>query len=128
MTNFLIDEPFVSHSGRRLPFKIDADALTDADLTTVARLVARRLAFSTVLFIPRGGQRLANALLPYVTPGSLVTLIVDDVLTTGASMEELRDVLLAADRAVKVLGFVLFARGPCPSWVTPFFTLHEVWR
>lgn len=41
----------------------------------------------------------------------------DDVLTTGAmtSMEEARH--------GEAIGFVLFARGQCPSWVTPLFTM-----
>jgi adenine/guanine phosphoribosyltransferase-like PRPP-binding protein len=49
-------------------------------------------------------------------------LIVDDVWTTGGSMEEHR-----AGR--DAIGAVLFARGPVADWVTPLFTLNELaWK
>lgn len=64
--------------------------------------------------MPRGGLRLAEALKLYVTEGAL--LIVDDVLTTGASMEEFRN-------GREALGAVIFARGHCPSWVVPLFQM-----
>ena len=42
-------------------------------------------------------------------------LIVDDVFTTGASMEALHT---PGD-----IGAVVFARGLCPSWITPLFQM-----
>lgn len=103
------------HSGQVSDFKIDCDVLSDADLETLARLIAERCGpFGAVEGVPRGGLRLASALMPHATTGRL--LIVDDVLTTGASMEQQR-----AER--DAIGAVIFARGPCPSWVTPLFTL-----
>jgi hypothetical protein len=47
-------------------------------------------------------------------------LIVDDVLTTGASMEAARAKLWPGSLP---LGVVIFARGPCPDWVWPIFRL-----
>ena len=114
---------FTAHSGDVLPFKIDCDALTDADLATLAAEFARRsVRFSGVRGIPRGGIRFAAALARYATRSPLdPPLIVDDVLTTGTSMEMIHD--LAPPNAI---GVVIFARGPCPSWVTPLFQLSEI--
>lgn len=103
---------FTLHSGRASWMKIDCDALTDDDIATLARAAAAVVGeFGTVEGVPSGGLRLAAALEAYVTPGGPL-LVVDDVLTTGGSMEEHR-----AGRDAK--GFVVFARGDCPGWVTP---------
>ena len=103
---------FTSNSGRFLPWKIECDDLTLKDWACAARLVMDQFGFGQVEGVPRGGLLFAEALKPYVTGGHL--LIVDDVLTTGASMEAQRDGRTA-------LGVVLFARGVCPGWVTPIF-------
>ena len=107
---------FTLHSGGRSPFKIDCDALSSDDLCALAALVAKTIQFGMVEGVPRGGLRFAWILQNYLTDGPL--LIVDDVLTTGTSMEEYRN-----DR--EAIGVVLFARGPCPKWVTPVFSLGE---
>lgn len=121
MTLF-VDTAFISHAGQELTFKIDCDALTDDDLKTVAARIATRYIFNEVHGIPRGGMRLAKALERYMTEqGSL--LIVDDVLTTGTSMEAARTRL--STRRTDITGIVLFARGPCPEWVKPVFVLSE---
>ena len=110
---------FTAHSGAVLSYKIDCDALGDEDIAAFAALIASRFAFGGVTGIPRGGLRLAKALEPYITHGP--QLIVDDVLTTGGRM--------AAERvATTDRGVVLFARGPCPPWVTPVFVLSERFR
>jgi orotate phosphoribosyltransferase len=116
MTLF-VDGEFTSHSGQRLPYKIECDALTPADLDTLAADVARRFRFSSVHGVPRGGIRFAYALRRYATGSSLdPILIVDDVLTTGTSMEAVRQGM-----GGNVFGVVIFARGPCPDWITPLF-------
>lgn len=107
---------FILHSGNRTPVKIDCDALTDDDLVTVAFMIARLqpLPFGTVEGVPTGGLRLAKALQEYCTPGAGL-LIVDDVYTTGASMETQR-----AGRPA--LGAVIFSRNDLvPAWITPLF-------
>ena len=132
-TLFTLGE-FTSHSGLTLPFKIDCDALTDADLACLADVIANRHAFSRAVGVPRGGLRLAVALQPYINPRLTSIMIVDDVLTTGKSMEDTRNELyaengrrMAAGEKVSslmgraIFGLVIFARGPCPAWVTPLF-------
>lgn len=106
---------FVLHAGSRSDWKFECDALTAEDVDTIAYLFAGLLPpFGEVEGVPRGGLRLADAVRPYSTDGPL--LVVDDVLTTGASMEEHR-----AGR--EALGAVVLLRGLwCPRWVTPLLT------
>ncbi len=122
MTLF-VNEPFVARSGSVLDWKIDCDALTDSDLATLAQQVAGWLSFSCVVGVPRGGLRFAAALELYLKlcPHPTV-LIVDDVLTTGQSMEKMK----ARFPAYFVIGVVIFARGMCPGWVKPIFQLGLV--
>lgn len=104
------------HSGAKTNWKIECDALSDSEIDTLALMLSEILpAFGSVEGVPRGGDRLAKAMLRYCTTGPL--LIVDDVLTTGNSM--------AAHRAFRkrTIGAVLFARGQCPPWVVPLFQL-----
>jgi orotate phosphoribosyltransferase len=114
-----IDNEFTGHAGSTLKFKIECDALTHEDIEAIAAIIARTHTFSKVHGVPRGGLRLAQALEKYVSPDGL-TLIVDDVLTSGMSMEEARK-----DCKDEILGIVIFARGPCPEWVKPVFQLSE---
>lgn len=111
---------FTLHSGRQASWKIDCDALSDADLEALAAIAVRGLPmFGWVEGIPLGGSRFADALRRYATEGCTRILIVDDVFTTGASMEFHR-----AGRR-HCLGLVIFARGECPEWVWPMFRLGE---
>lgn len=112
-----INQPFTAHSGGVLPFKIDCDTLTDDDLATLASAVAAKFKFSTVIGVPRGGLLFADALLPYCVPGYGL-LVVDDVLTTGRSMEEYRQ--------PGAQGVVIFARGVPPEWIAPMFSFWKV--
>lgn len=108
---------FRSHSGQNLSWKIECDALTDADIRCLALQTVKMIGGTyAVIGVPSGGLRFAKALKKLMHM-SVDLLIVDDVLTTGASMEEQR-----ADRKAK--GIVIFARGPCPDWVTPIFQCH----
>lgn len=107
---------FVSSAGHSLPWKVECDALTIDDWRAIAALIGSKLRFATVEGVPSGGNELAWRLKEYVTPGAGIPIIVDDVLTTGASMERQRANRLA-------VGVVLFARGPCPGWVYPIWQL-----
>jgi orotate phosphoribosyltransferase len=111
---------FHLHSGSQSFFKIDCDALTDNDIKTLAFIIQKEFRFSEVIGVPKGGIRLAEELEQYKKVyGPL--LIVDDVLTTGWSMEEERK-----KHPNKIItGVVIFARGFCPDWVYPLFSMCE---
>lgn len=118
---------FVSHSGLNLSWKIDADALTDHDLSVLAVKVAQKFKFSRAIGIPRGGLRFAAELDRYASRSlnpKAVLLIADDVLTTGSSMEQMRAGAIG-DGYTNVIGVVIFARIQCPSWIYPIFTLSS---
>ncbi len=113
---------FVLSTGQRSPWKIDCDWLTDGDLDCIAHLIAELIpVFGYVEGVPRGGIRLAQRLTKYCEAGVDRLLIVDDVFTTGASIERHR-----AGR--DAYGAVIFARGECPAWVVPLFELTHVSR
>jgi orotate phosphoribosyltransferase len=115
-------EGFTLHSGSRSPFLMNCDALTVADWEALAAYVVHimRIEFSMVVGVPRGGLRFAEALKPYQGKGPL--LIADDVCTTGASLEEYRKKWWVG--GMDINGVVLYARGPCPSWVSPIWRLE----
>lgn len=121
---------FQAHSGLQLPWKIDCDALTDDDLAGMAQLISWKFGFSEVFGVPTGGLRLADACRCYCNPGYGV-LIVDDVLTTGQSMEKLRESVMR-NRAGSCIGVVIVARCPkdgaaisVPNWVFPILTVND---
>ena len=109
---------FTLHSGAKSNLFIDCDALTDEDWSTLAKVIYESVGrFREVIGIPRGGLKLAEALKPYCFPNpEYPVLIVDDVLTTGNSMEEKR-----AEIKDDCIGAVVFARAKCPSWIKTIF-------
>jgi len=109
---------FILHSGQKGHFKIDCDALTELDLKTLADIIAKEFRFSKVVGIPTGGTKFAEACEVWTKQHGPL-LIVDDVLTTGASMEEEKE----KHPYLHVIGVVIFARGACPSWVHPIFDM-----
>jgi len=108
---------FKAHSGDELLWKIECDALSDEDIACLAHLIAIKFSFSSVVGIPRGGLRLAKALESYASEGPI--LIVDDVLTTGNSMNEYKKKYPGAK------GVVIFARSTTARWIYPIFQLWE---
>lgn len=116
---------FTLHSGGKSFFKINCDALTDDDWQCLARVVYELVGrFRRVVGIPQGGLKLAVALKPYCFPNpKFPTLIVDDVLTTGNSMVEIKKTISG-----DCIGVVVFARGKCPNWITPIFTLGSQYQ
>jgi orotate phosphoribosyltransferase len=104
---------FDLHSGGTSKYKIDCDFHTMADLEAFASLAKDFIKFSSVIGIPRGGLRFAACLEQYVTEGP--TLIVDDVLTTGFSMEEARKQYPYA------IGLVIYSRITPPPWIKAIY-------
>ena len=111
---------FKLHSGDMSPFLIDCSVLTDEDWQALARMVYEKLGerhFRKVVGVPMGGLKLARELIPFRFPNpEYPILIVDDVLTTGRSMEEVR-----AELGEDCIGTVVFVRGDCPDWITPLW-------
>jgi orotate phosphoribosyltransferase len=109
---------FKLNSGLGSPWKIDCDHLTDSDISTGAHMISALIGdFGRVEGIPSGGLRLARAMEKYAKKESNLLLIVDDVFTTGGSMERHR-----GGRPAK--GAVIFSRGACPAWVQPLFQIN----
>jgi hypothetical protein len=104
------------HSGGDSCFRIDCTALTYYDLCALASMIVPSLKpFGQVYGIPRGGVRFADVLQSYSTIGP--RLVVDDVLTTGASMQ--------AEWMQGDQGLVIFARtNLVPEWIRPIFSMH----
>lgn len=112
---------FTFASGRRSPFKIECDHLTDEEVDAACALLAKVLPpFGSVSGVPTGGLRLEEAMRPHVTDGCL--LIIDDVWTTGGSMKRH---WVDLGSPPDVITAVLFARGSYPVSVTALFTLDS---
>lgn len=139
MTNLFQRGPFTLHSGATTNWKIECDALTDDDLLTVASWICGggERKFCGVYGIPRGGERIEKALAchdsvlaewikqfpnPHLCTPEMPFLIVDDVYTTGGSMEHARAKFSGLYK--HIVGFVLFARSPTPDWITPIFRFN----
>ena len=112
---------FTPSSGARSPFRIDCDALADGGWGALAALAVGPVGPSReVVSVPTGGDRFAAALRKYAAgEENDLTLIADDVLTSGGSMERARLKHFYAK------GVVAFARGPVPAWVTPLFVMTQ---
>lgn len=125
-------EPFKSHSGAMLPWKIEADALTNDDWQGLAIIAIETLLLgsnpmpSIAIGIPHGGLKLAATIearrcwtsVNILTGETGPRLIVDDVLATGKSM---REAMTRPDD----IGLVVFARGPLPPRVTALFMMPD---
>lgn len=112
------------HSGKQSKWKIECDALTGEDYKTLAWIVAKDwgIVFGDVVSIPTGGNRFAEKLIKYrKREASSTILIVDDVLSTGESMNKFYDLY---PMKLKI-GIVVFARGKCPKWVRSIFQYTE---
>jgi hypothetical protein len=122
-------KPFVSHSGIPLDYKIECEHFTDEDWECLARIIATKTGwvFGEVCGVPRGGTELARKLMPFRNAGSRNILIVDDVYTTGRSMEEAKRQLLSPPRSDgirRAIGVVVFSRSQVvPNWIWPIFQL-----
>lgn len=117
---------FESHSGIELPFKIDCDYLNNEDIGCIAKYIASKCSFGMVFGIPSGGDRLTEALEQYVEPDApFNVLIVDDVLTTGSSMEYEKASMPTQVHQDDIIGWVIFARIEPPKWINYMFKTQE---
>lgn len=113
---------FKLNSGATSKWKLECDALTQGDLKALAFMAFQILPpFGLVVGVPTGGLLFAECLRAYTSHGP--TLIVDDVLTTGGSIE--REKSKANKANGDPLGVVIFARGKCPPWVQALFQMPE---
>jgi hypothetical protein len=123
--HLFLDKAFKSHSGIDLSWKINVDALSYESLACIAKMFMNKFrdwSFHEVYGIPNGGLELAEAFHQYARKDGDEVLIVDDVYTTGKSMEEARK--LFGKRPTT--GVVLFARATPPTWIIPIFSLNTL--
>jgi len=116
---------FTSHSGLDLSWKIEMDALSDPEWFTIKKMIMELTPpFKEAVGIPTGGSKLGNLLNEHGTGKEEDPIcIVDDVLTTGESMEYFLTQYQRNRRPFTVIGWVVFARGQCPGWVTSLFQM-----
>ena len=126
-THLFIEEDFIGHSGGQLHWKIEMDALEDAEWKCIARMIKeyQQVPFQAAIGIPRGGLKLSGFLNEYSTQNSKDPyLIVDDVLTTGGSMEEFKKEHFKDKRTI---GWVVFARKKPATWIKTLFQMPKLW-
>ena len=125
MTHLFQSGEFLLNSGIQSPLKIECDALQLLDWNTLARCVSAKMIFTHVLGVPTGGIRFALALKEFTSSISDEPhlLIVDDVLTTGGSMERMREQVAPNYEGFRITGVVAFARQEPPEWVRPIFQM-----
>ena len=116
---------FKSHSGLDLSWKIEMDALSDPEWFTIKKMIMELTPpFKEAVGIPTGGSKLGNLLNEHGTGKEEDPIcIVDDVLTTGESMEYFLTQYQRNRRPFTAIGWVVFARGQCPGWVTSLFQM-----
>lgn len=115
---------FTAASGRALGFKIECDAFDGDQWADIAAICAERIPrFGSVMGVPRGGTPFAEQLTRFIDQGSTVTLVADDVWTTGGSMTSYLNRMRPDGPASgeTFLGLVVFARQQPPPWVHSLF-------
>jgi hypoxanthine phosphoribosyltransferase len=117
----------ILHSGQPTDFKIECDALSYPDIEMLAFVISKKYKFRDVYGVPSGGIKFEAALANYRNTHdlSLPILIIDDVLTTGHSMNDYRKKLTQERPDANIIGVVIFSRGKCPAWVDPIF---QMWK
>lgn len=120
---------FTLHSGEKSWWRIDCDGLQDSEVELLAKLIYDKVGTFHGVQAPNShpgsvAPRLVNCLARYMGVqefGKMTILVVDDVLTTGKSLTNLKEIW--ERNGCEVVGAVIFARGECPDWVTPLFRM-----
>ena len=116
---------FKSHSGLDLSWKIECDALSDSEWFTIKKMIIEYTPpFREAVGVPEGGIKLGSLLNEHATGNEEYPVcIVDDVLTTGESMEYFLEQYSRNRRPCVAIGGVVFARVQTPSWVQAMFQM-----
>ena len=118
---------FKSHAGLDLRWKIECDGVSKKEWKCLAEMILdyEKRPFQSAIGIPRGGVMLGSFLNQYSTQKlDDPYLIVDDVLTTGGSMEDFRTSYFRnRDTKTGSFGWVVFARGFPPQWCRALFQM-----
>ena len=123
------EQDFVGHSGDPLTWKIECDALFPTEWKCIAKMIMEheKRPFQSAIGIPRGGVKLGKLLNLHGTgKREDPVCIVDDVLTTGGSMEEFK-IKRQWRNPSKYIGWVVFSRNRPPDWVRVLFQMPKVW-
>ena len=119
---------FIMHSGGLAHWKIECEKYSEEDFETFAWLIAQkaktiigedRTGVREIYGVPFGGKMIEEKFIPYLDKWGTLRLIVDDVLTTGKSMEKAKIEKGWSD----AIGIVIYARGTYPNWIKPIFAM-----
>ena len=115
---------FKSHSGLDLTWKIEMDALSHGEWECIAQMIMELTPpFKEAIGIPRGGNILGKLMNKHGTGKREDPIcIVDDVLTTGGSMNEFKTKRQWRNPS-KYIGWVVFSRSQTPHWVNALFQM-----
>jgi len=120
---------FTSHAGLDLKWKIEMDALSHGEWECITQMIMELSPpFREAIGIPRGGSVLGKLLNQHGTGKEEDPIcIVDDVLTTGMSMNTYREEM-DIERWQKscALGWVVFARVRPPKWIKALFQMPVI--
>lgn len=122
---------FKSHAGKSLKWKIECDNLSEEDIECLAKLIYTKYSYECISHPPTNSANVIDLINKLERHKSFNAdydyLIVDDVLTTGKSMNDIYE-HLHTDYGYKIKGVVIFARSECPGWITPIFQLDKTFN
>lgn len=96
-------------SGKISDFKIDCDFLSDESIEAIAYKLSTKYTFGKVFGVPTGGLRLATALEKFCSESPTI-LLVEDVVTTGNSLRQYRENIIALYPDQNIINISIFAR------------------
>ena len=128
MTDLFQKIDFTSHAGLDLKWKIEMDALSHGEWECITQMIMEfSPPFKEAIGIPRGGNILGKLMNRYGTGKRTDPIcIVDDVLTTGLSIEEFKQKRQWRN-PTDYIGWVVFARTKPSEWVNVLFQMPKIW-